>query len=108
MKRKFYFCLLISAVAAVVMLGVGGLKGRADGKGEVDGKDLIVPEAWRGTWEVTVTYRDRETGATVATDVTTTAICPGEPIMPPLLDTSLHFSGAADNNKIEISGRAKH
>jgi hypothetical protein len=54
---------------------------------------LTVPAEWRGTWEVTVNYRDRATGALVATDVTTEAICPGEPIAPPLLNTLLHLSG---------------
>jgi hypothetical protein len=108
MKRTIYLALLISAVAAMVMLGASDLKGHADEKGDANGKDLTVPEAWRGTWEVTVTYRDRETGATVATDVTTAAICPGEPIMPRLLDTSLHFSGAAASNNIGVSCRAKH
>jgi len=48
-------------------------------------RDQTIPEAWIGTWEVSVDYRDRQTGALVATDVTTDEICPGDPIIPPQL-----------------------
>jgi hypothetical protein len=106
MKRRIHLPFLISVVAVLFVLGAGVLKGHTGGGG--GGGRLTVPEAWRGTWEVTVTYTDRETGALVATDVTTGAICPGEPIMPPLLDTSLHCSGEAAKNKLGVLCSAKH
>jgi hypothetical protein len=104
MKRRIYCSLLISAAAGLVLFGVAVPKGQTrDGGGA-----LIVPEAWRGTWKVTVTYRDHATGAPVATDVTTAAICPGEPIMPALLSTSLHCSGETSENEIGVLCSAKH
>jgi hypothetical protein len=103
MKRRVRFTLLTGAVAALVTLGAGALKGHTGGFG-----GLTVPEDWRGTWEVTVAYRDRETGALVATDVTTAAICPGEPIMPPLLDTLLHCSGDTAKDRLGVTCAAKH
>ena len=81
MKRKIYFALLLTAATGLIAFGASMPKGQRTDDG------LTVPEAWRGTWEVTVTYRDRATGALVATDVTTAAICSGEPIVPPLLNT---------------------
>ena len=102
MKRGIYFFLLVCAAAALVTLGAGAGN---DGKGA---SDLMVPEAWRGTWEVTVSYRDRETGALVAEDVTTAAICPGEPITPPLLSTALRCTGQAADRRIALYSIAKH
>lgn len=98
-----------SAGASVALLVVSGfllLAGVLKGQAEDNG--LTVPEAWRGKWEVTVAYRDRETGALVATDVTTAAICPGEPIVPPVLNTFLHSSGQANESNIGLSCHAKH
>ena len=102
MKRRIYFFLLISAVVALVALGVGA---RNDGK---SAGDLMVPEAWRGMWEVTVSYRDRETGALVAEDVTTAEVCPGEPVVPPLLSTALRCTGRTDERRIALYCSAKH
>lgn len=73
-----------------------------------NGRDPLVPDAWRGTWEVTVSYRDHQTGALVATDVTTDAICPGEPIAPPLLNTISNLWGRADDRELKLSGQAKY
>ena len=80
MKRKIYISLLVTVIAGVVVLGAGVPKGHT-----VPDRIQTIPESWRGTWEVTVAYRDRDTGALVATDVTTAEICPGEPIIPPQL-----------------------
>jgi hypothetical protein len=113
MKRRIYLPFLIGAGAVLVVLGASVLKGDTGAlgmtvlKGDKGGGSVTVPEAWRGTWEVTVTYSDRETGRLVATDVTTGPICPGEPVMPAFLDTSLHFSGEALQNKLWLSTQAK-
>lgn len=66
-----------------------------------------VPEAWRGTWEVTVAYTDHETGALVATDVTTGPVCPGEPIVPRLGDLRLRCWTGATPRSIAFSCRTK-
>ncbi|MEP6818349.1 MAG: hypothetical protein ABJA18_02375 [bacterium] len=102
MKRIIYFSLLITGVVGLGLLGVGVPQGHTGGGG-----DLTVPETWRGTWEVTVAYRDHATGRLVATDVTTAAICPGEPIMPALLSTTLHCSGEAAASEIGVLCSAK-
>jgi len=93
----------LSLIAAASFVLFASVPERRAGNGS-----LTVPEYWRGTWEVTVTYRDHETGALVATDVTTEAICPGEPIDPPLLNTLLHLSGEADPGTLSLSCHAKH
>src|SRR5215208_6455867 len=103
MKRKIFFALLVSAVTGLVIIGAGVPKAHTDGR-----FDLTVPEDLRGTWEVKVEYRDRKTGALVATDVSTAAVCPGEPVMPPLLNASVHCSGGAVRNKVGFWCAAKH
>ncbi|GEM_PF-2306677 len=97
------------AVAGLALLAAASLALLAGVPDEnTGGRRLTVPEEWRGTWEVTVTYRDHETGAVVATDVTTAAICPGEPIAPPFLNTLLNLSGEANDRRMNISGQAKY
>ena len=119
MKRMIYFSLLISAFAGSLVLGMGLPQGHSREVDDVLGQDMTtsqkqtdddetVPEAWRGTWEVTVAYRDHETGALIATDVTTAAICPGEPIIPALTIKSLRCSTDAADNEIGALCSAKH
>ena len=62
-----------------------------------------IPETWIGTWEVSVDYRDRQTGALVATDVTTDEICPGDPIIPPQLAQYVRCSSEATTSDLGIS-----
>jgi hypothetical protein len=91
----------VAGLALLVLASLALLAGVPDEN--TGGRGLIVPEEWRGTWEVTVSYYDRETGALVATDVTTAAICPGELIAPPLFNTLLHLSGVANQNAINLA-----
>ena len=100
MERKFYFSLLVTVIAGVVVLGAGVPKNHA-----VPNHIQTIPETWRGTWEVTVAYRDRDTGALVATDVTTAEICPGEPIMPPQLRAQVLCSDQIADSDISVSCR---
>src|SRR6266480_1269119 len=118
MKRAIFFSLLISAVAGTCVIGVGvpqaqerkvdnaAVQQNQKGDDKHDDEEKI-PEAWRGTWKVTVAYRDHETGAVVATDVTTAAICPSEPIIPALALKSLNCSVSADDNEIGALCSAK-
>jgi hypothetical protein len=48
MKRKIYFPLLLSALTGLAAFGASRPKNQTNGGG------LTVPEAWRGTWDVTV------------------------------------------------------
>jgi hypothetical protein len=126
MKRTILFSLLISAVATSFVVGVGFPLGQqrpvddgGNGPGHIQeqqanqkeaGKadDEKMPESWRGTWKVTVAYRDHETGALVATDVTTAKMCPGEPIIPDLAIKSLKCSANADDKEIGTLCSAKY
>ena len=119
MKRMIYFSLLISAFAGSLVFGMGLPQGHPREVDDVLGQqtttsqkqmddDETVPEVWRGTWEVTVAYRDHETGALIATDVTTAAICPGEPIMPALTIKSLRCAANAGDDEIGALCSAKH
>jgi hypothetical protein len=40
----------------------------------------LAPRSWAGEWEVTMTYRDRDTGRVVGVDRVTDDICPHEPL----------------------------
>jgi hypothetical protein len=120
MKRAIFFSLLITAIAGSLVVGLGfpraqerkvddvlGQQTNQNG-GNNDDDDEKIPEAWRGTWKVTVAYRDHATGALVATDVTTAAICPGEPIIPDLAIKSLDCAATAKVNEIGALCSAKH
>jgi hypothetical protein len=101
MKRKTYFALLFCAVAGLATFGADLPKVHSGDRA------ANVPETWRGTWEVTVAYHNHETGALVSTDVTTAAICPGEPILPALFGVRLQCSDEADDGEIGVVCRAK-
>lgn len=101
MKRKLLFLLMISAMGTLIALGARFPKDHDD-RG-----DLLVPESWRGTWEVKVTYRDHETGALVETVTTTGPICPGEPIVPKLTKI-FACAGEAEKKEMEVLCGAKH
>jgi len=94
--------LLVMLAAAGSLLFVGAPKRQAHNGG------LTIPESWRGTWEVTVAYRDHATGRLVASEVSTSAICPGEAIAPPLLNTLLKLTGVANDSHLNLTGRAKY
>jgi hypothetical protein len=122
MKRTIFFLLLISAVAGSLLVGVGFPQAQprkasdavdnapgqqANQKAADKADDEKVPESWRGTWKVTVAYRDHETGALVSTDITTDEICPGDLIVPDLKIDSLKCWENAGDNHIEVRCGAK-
>jgi|ERR1043165_44739 hypothetical protein len=94
--RIYFFSLLIIASAGFVI-------GSEVPKNNFAKDNQTIPEAWIGSWEVTVDYRDRQTGALLTTDVTTDEICPGEPIIPPQLATLVHCSSEAAMGDLNIS-----
>ena len=115
MKRVILFSLLISAIAGTLAVGMGVPRAQERKVDEVLGQQMNqkgdnekIPESWRGTWKVTVAYRDHETGALVTTDVTTAEMCPGEPIIPDLAINSLNCSANANVNLIGALCSAKH
>jgi hypothetical protein len=124
MKRAIYFTLLITGIVGLVLLGIHVPQGYARGSGDAPGDQIkgieeeptveqeagnveTLPEAWRGTWEVTVVYRDHETSRVVSTDVTTAAMCPGTSILPTLTIAALRCSVDAEDNGIGVWCTAK-
>ena len=98
MKRRIYlFSLLIIAAAGLFVTGA------ELARNDSDERNPTVPERWIGTWEVTVDYRDRQTGALLASDVSTNEICPGDPIVPPQLAAYVRCSNAAAKGDLTIS-----
>jgi hypothetical protein len=57
---------------------------------------------------VSVDYRDRQTGALLATDVTTDEICPGDPIIPPQLPRDVRCSSEIAAGDVGISCHNSH
>lgn len=102
MKHRINFALLFTAALLLISVGVA-----MPSQESVSQEPIIHPD-WGGTWEVTVTYRDRVTGAVVTTDVTTTSICPNEPILPRFTDAPVRCSAEADLDDLTISCRGKH
>ena len=99
MKRRIFFSLLVSVIAGLVALGAGVPNGYTN----QNRRGQTLPEEWRGMWEVTVEYRDHQTGSLVATDVTTAAMCPGEVIIPPQLDGRVRCSNELTGSQIGVS-----
>lgn len=97
MKHRIYLFSLLMIASAGFVIGSEVLRDNSAQRGRT------IPDAWIGTWEVTVDYRDRQTGALLATDVTTDEICPGEPIIPPQLDTYVRCSSEAAMRDFGIS-----
>jgi hypothetical protein len=96
-----------SACVAALLATVGLLLVAPPVRGAQDCGQGIT-KAWRGMWEVTVDYIDRESGALLASDTSTAAICPGMPIKPSLLNTLLSCSGSGGDRGLEVSCRAKY
>ena len=100
MKRRVYFFSLLVTVVVFIVAGAATSKSKI---GQIPIR--TIPDSWSGVWEVTVDYRDGTTGALVATDVTTSEICPGEPIIPPELNA---IARCADEVTDSVMGVACH
>lgn len=101
MKRKIYLTILFSGIAGIAAVG-------ASQRAEGSHTETAVPELWRGTWQVSVSHHDPQTGALMLLDSTTTVMCPGEPIVPPMFHTRMSCSEEASEDGIGFSCYAKH
>lgn len=102
MKRKIYLILLLSSLTGFATFGA------TMPTTKMQETRTSIPEAWRGTWEMTVTYSDHETGALHAKDVTTGAICPGERIVPPLSNVIVECQENASDTAIGFMCKGKY
>jgi hypothetical protein len=66
-----------------------------------------LPEAWSGTWEVAVSYRDPLSGELRATDVTETAICPGQSLLPEASAELVHCAGDGGDELLDLRCHAR-
>ena len=97
-----------AARVGTILATVGLLLVAGAANGDAPNCSPTIPRSWRGTWEVTVDWIDRESGALLASDVSTASICPGIPIKPPLLNTLTNCSGKSGDRALELSCRAKY
>ena len=91
MRRPICISILAAAALGLMGFGISTPQGKESGlfstqPAGLNGKDKsrseTITEDWRGTWQVSVAYRDHETGIVMGTDISTTSICPGEAILP--------------------------
>jgi len=107
---------ILVSTLVVILLGVIGL-GFANPHGQQTDSvqaanqkkpRVVIPEDWRGTWQVSVAYRDQETGLLVNTDVTTAPICPGERILPDSLMRMADCTTLTNDHEISTMCGARH
>lgn len=60
------------------------------------------PEAWGGTWEVTVAWFYGESDSPFAVDTIADTICPGEPLVPEISAGALHCLAKGSTQKIRL------
>jgi hypothetical protein len=125
MKRPIYFLTLACAILGLAGFGVSFPRSQTprsdfataqpasaihekNEKNEKKKKTGGIPEAWRGSWEVTVAYRDHQTGTLLATDISTASICPGEPILPDSLIRRAECAKLINDHEISTMCGAIH
>ncbi len=62
---------------------------------------LIVPAAWAGTWQVTMTMRDCTTNAIVGVEDVTSQLCPGDTLVNPFVPIFENCTGTRTGNHLE-------
>ncbi len=62
---------------------------------------LVVPTAWAGTWEITLTFRDCTTDAIRTQEVMISQICPGDTLVNPFVEIFEDCSGTRTGNHLE-------
>lgn len=69
---------------------------------DIDGA-LVVPAAWAGTWEITLTFRDCTTNAIRSQEVITSQICPGDTLVNPFAPIFENCQGTRTGNHLEVN-----
>jgi hypothetical protein len=69
---------------------------------DIDGA-LVVPAAWAGTWQITLTFRDCSTDEIRAQEVVTAKVCPGDTLVNPFNDIFEHCDGTRTGNHLTAS-----
>ena len=69
---------------------------------DIDGA-LVVPPAWAGTWEITLTFRDCATNAIRSQEVITSMICPGDTLVNPFAPIFENCKGTRTGNHLVVN-----
>lgn len=64
---------------------------------------IVIPAAWAGTWEITLTFRDCVTNAIRSQEVVTSQICPGDTLVNPFAPIFEDCNGTRTGNHLEAS-----
>ncbi len=63
---------------------------------------LVIPSAWAGTWEISVTFRDCTSGDIIAVNKITSLACPGDTLYNPLAPIFDNCTGTRTGNHIAV------
>ncbi len=69
---------------------------------EIDGA-LVVPTAWAGKWEITLTFRDCTTNAIRSQQIVTSQVCPGDTLVNPFAPIFENCTGTRTGNHLEAN-----
>ncbi|HXV14534.1 MAG TPA: hypothetical protein VEC56_10050 [Candidatus Krumholzibacteria bacterium] len=64
---------------------------------------LVIPSAWAGTWEITLTFRDCATDQIRSQEVITSLACPGDTLVNPFVAIFEDCDGTRTGNHLEAS-----
>ncbi len=101
MNKKFGICLIL-LLALWAGCGADDSTGSGETPTPVDiNGALIVPAAWAGTWEITLTFRDCNTNEIRNQEVVTSLVCPGDTLVNPFIDIFENCDGTRTGNHLE-------
>lgn len=100
---------ILGLVALILWAGCGSDDSTGSGEPvnpiDINGA-LVVPAAWAGTWEITLTFRDCSTNAIRSQEVVISQVCPGDTLVNPFAPLFEDCSGTRTGNHLEASCEA--
>ena len=63
---------------------------------------IIIPAAWAGTWEITLTFRDCTTSAIRSVETITQRICPEDTLVNPFAPVFENCTGTRTGNHLDV------
>jgi hypothetical protein len=101
---------IFALVAVILWAGCGGDDSTSNGEPvkpvTIDGA-LVVPAAWAGTWEITLTMKDCVTDAILSQEIITSQICPGDTLTNPFAPLFEDCQGTQTGNHLEANCSAQ-
>jgi hypothetical protein len=97
---------ILFLLAMLAWVGCGGDDSTGGGEPikpvDIDGA-LVVPAAWAGTWEITLTFRDCTTDDIRYQEQITSQVCPGDTIVNPFVAVFEDCDGTRTGDHLEAS-----